>query len=205
MRPHKLSFLISVLLLAVTISSCNNNSDSNDQQNKPTGNIVPAPDESGIIRTETMDSNKFEMVQGYDTITTLNYSAYYHGFRPVRMNGQTIFTTADSNAEPTLTDAGYKKVTDIKAVLHKRLPTISTKYDLTFIDLVINEKGKVVFFICEPIAVDSTATNKDLEMVNTKARPLIDSLQPLLLSITFEPLTVNGTHVPFLVRNFAIK
>ena len=190
---------IAYLSIGLFISSCTSSTPNKDNHsNKNPYNTSTT--KHVIVRTETIDSNAFELIQGHETIITIDHTEYYSGYIPVKMNGKEIFYGSNTEPGPELTANGNEKVSAINAILHRNLPITKEKCKLTFLDFVIDQAGKVVFYICEPVAIDSTTTDKDLEAFNKRSRPVIDSLKPLLLAISFDTATVKGVTYPLLVR-----
>ena len=186
----------ALICSALMIASCNSKEVAEGKL--PNGNTYEL--------VHKMDGNTFDIVSGNNHIITMDpktkgaQEIEYLGVRPAKMNGHEIYTHNDAKVQPMITQDGMQKVETVNRILSAAAKT-TDKAKVRFSNFVIDEKGKVVYYSWVAIAVDSLSTPDSLNTFYRSAEPLVDSLQPLLLSITFAPATVNGVAAPYFINN----
>lgn len=188
---HRKYIPLVCLLLAFIVSSCGSNTD--------TARIPDARTEkmAGIF-VDIVDTGSYYCdpeVKGDQPVLSV-------GTRAVKINGQPIYTQSDEKVKPKLTADGQAIVSNIRSFFNSRINLPSEKGEIMLTQVVIDEKGKVVFYNTVASGRPGNgATIDDLKALHKKAQPLLDSLQPQLLSITFEPVKVNGKPAAYYVSN----
>ncbi len=136
--------------------------------------------------------------QSPDTLISMHPHTYVqvrsivkHPLVPLRMNGNTIYTTDETDF---IHNAAVSTVTDcIEAVfktIRDELPAGSYTYELP--DLVINEQGKIVFY-----TPDAFTASREVLLTEQQYKTIHSLLEKALLDIELIPLVIDGERVPF--------
>ena len=158
--------------------------------------------------TVTMDGNTFYLENRGDKCETLTISETGTTGkicnRPIKINGKKIYESSEITAEPKMMDTGKKIANEVTAFIRRRLHSEFgagefRNTELALSDIVINENGKVVYFM--PAAINKTTARIDHGNFASRYETLIGSVMPKILSITFEPVKVNGENVPYLIMD----
>lgn len=179
--------------------------------------FIAEPRDHNNTRSAKMGDNFFDIsgVNAMDTFScdpdTLGKQVGFSGgYRPIKMNGLPIYTLCDEHVKPKLTPAGQQIVNDLRSFLINRLNLGAGRSKLWLENVVINEQGKIVYYSPSAIVIlhgnekpGDSAIKKENDALMNRAVPVIDSLQPMLLKITFEPAHVKGKAAPYLVGNMS--
>jgi hypothetical protein len=191
---HHLSYtsLLFVLLLAF-VTSCNNTTE--EKKTDPNNTVVNINNNTFVIST-VVDSG----VKVFNPTTNKEETTNAVGSRPITMNGKKIYAKNENNTLPRLTPSGQQIVNELSAFFMQRFTDLPKDWKIDFNEFVIDEGGKVVYF---NFGVSGGNSVEEMKKYTTRMHPAMDSLQSKFYGITFEPMMVNGTRVPYFVGSIS--